>query len=275
MKTFVCIKYVPDTSEAEVKVNAAGTAVETASLTYIINDADNYAVEESVRIKENHSGSVTLLSMGPKEADGIIRMAMAKGCDTAVRVEDGRIAAFDPLMVAKVLAGVIKGQEFDLILTGCMASDDRQMATGVALAEELGVPHAAMVKKVEILDGKVKAYRELEGGLMEVVELSLPAVLTIQTGINELRYASIRGIMQAQKRELKVVNLDDLGLSAGDVDADASQIVLEKLYIPEVVSNAEFIEGRRGESGEAALHPGERGSGLMGNVFVLASTARE
>lgn len=250
MKTFVCIKYVPDTSEAEVKVNAEGTAVDSSRFSFDINDADNYAVEESVQIKEKNEGTVTVLSIGPKESDVMIRMAMAKGCDNAVRIDDARIASFDPLMVAKVLAGAIKGQEFDLVLTGCMAADDGQMATGVALAEELGVSHAAMVKKVEVLDGKVKVYRELEGGLMEVVELALPAVLTIQTGINEPRYAPIRGIREAQKKELKVVNLDELGVAAGEVDAGASKIVLEKLYIPEVVSNAEIIEGEPDEKAE-------------------------
>ncbi len=250
MKTFVCIKYVPDTSEAEVKVNSEGTAVESSRFSFDINDADNYAVEEAVQIQEKNEGAVTVLSIGPKESEVMIRMAMAKGCDDAVRIEDARIAAFDPLMVAKVLAGAIKGQEFDLVLTGCMAADDGQMATGVALAEELGVPHAAMVKKVEILDGKVKVHRELEGGLMEVVEVTLPAVLTIQTGINEPRYAPIRGIRAAQKKELKVVNLDELGVAAGEVDADASKIVLEKLYIPEVVSSAEFIEGEPDEKAE-------------------------
>ena len=138
MKTFVCIKYVPDTSEAVVKVNAEGTAVDSSRFSFDINDADNYAVEESVQIKEKHEGSVTVLSIGPKESEVMIRMAMAKGCDNAVRIEDGRIAAYDPLMVAKVLAGAIKGQEFDLVLTGCMAGDDGQMATGVALAEAAG-----------------------------------------------------------------------------------------------------------------------------------------
>ncbi|MFU8795520.1 MAG: electron transfer flavoprotein subunit beta/FixA family protein, partial [Dethiobacteria bacterium] len=212
MKMFVCIKYVPDTSEAEVKVNPDGVTVDSARFSFDINDADNYAVEESVLIKEAKEGDITVVSIGPKQSDVMIRMAMAKGCDQAVRIEDDRIATHDPLMVAKVLAGAIKGQEFDLVLTGCMASDDGHMSTGVALAEELGVSHASMVKKVELLDGKVRAHRELEGGLLEVVELELPAVLTIQTGINEPRYAPIRGIRLAQKKELKVVSLDDLSI---------------------------------------------------------------
>lgn len=250
MKTFVCIKYVPDTSEAKVTVNAEGTAVDSSRFSFDINDADNYAVEESVQIKEKLGGEVTIVSIGPKEADMVIRRSLAKGCDKALRIEDKRIAAHDPLMVAKVLAGAIKAEGFELVLTGCMAADDGQMVTGVALAEELGVAHAAMVKKVELLDGKVKVFRELEGGTMEVVEIDLPAVLTIQTGINEPRYAPMRGIREAQKKELKVVGLDDLGIAASDVDAGASKIILEKLYIPVVEFKAEILEGEPDEKAE-------------------------
>lgn len=250
MKTIVCIKYVPDTSEAEVKVNPDGKTVDDAKFSFDINDADNYAVEESVLVKEDKGGEVDVLSIGPKQSEVMIRMAMAKGCDRATRVEDDRIADHDPLMVAKVLAGALKDQEFDLIFTGCWAEDDGHMSTGVALAEYLGINHASMVKKVEVLDGKVKAHRELEGGLMEVVELELPAVLTIQTGINEPRYAPIRGIRQAQKKELNVVSLDDLGLDPSEVGSEASQVVLENLYIPEVESAAEFIEGEADEKAE-------------------------
>lgn len=247
MKTFVCIKYVPDTSEAKIQVNAEGTAVDSNRFSFDINDADNYAVEESVQIKEREGGEVTIVSIGPKESDMIIRRALAKGCDKAVRIEDQRIAAYDPLMVAKVLAGAIKADAFDLVLTGCMAADDGQMVTGVALAEELGVAHASMVKKVEFLGGKVKVFRELEGGIIEVVELALPAVLTIQTGINEPRYAPMRGIREAQKKELKVVSLDGLGVLASEVDANASKIILEKLCIPVIESKAEIIEGKTDE----------------------------
>ncbi len=250
MKSIVCIKYVPDTSEAEVKVNPDGKTVDDSRFSFDINDADNYAVEESVLIKEDKGGEVDVLSIGPKQSEVMIRMAMAKGCDKANRVEDDRIADHDPLMVAKVLAGAIKEQEFDLVFTGCWADDDGHMSTGVALAEYLGVNHASMVKKVEVLDGKVKAHRELEGGLMEVVELELPAVLTIQTGINEPRYAPIRGIRQAQKKELNVVSLDDLGIDPTEVGSDASQVLVENLYIPEVESAAEFIEGETDEKAE-------------------------
>ncbi len=250
MKTFVCIKRVPDTSEAEVKVDATGKDVDNSRFSFDINDADNYAVEEAVLIKEAKGGTVQVVCLGPQDADVMIRMALAKGGDSAIRIDDPRINVLDPLKVAKVLAAVVKGQEFDLVLTGCMANDDGNMAVGVAMAEELGVPHAAMVKKLEVEDGKVKAHRELEGGISEVVEIDLPAVITIQTGINEPRYAPIRGIREAQKKELKVLKLEDLGLAESDVNADSSLVELQKLYIPEVVSHAEIIEGEPEEKAE-------------------------
>ncbi len=247
MKSFVCMKYVPDTSEADLKLDETGMGVDTSRLSFDINEADNYAVEEAVQIKENHGGEVSVLSIGPQDSEVTIRMALAKGGDNAVRIEDSRINRFDPLAIAKVLASAVKDKEFDLILTGCMASDDGHMSVGVAMAEELGVSHASMVKQVEVLDGKVKVHRELEGGLMEVVELELPAVLTIQTGINEPRYAPIKGIRKAQKKELNVVSLDDLGLPAEQVDENASKIKLKDFYIPVVEAKAEFIEGEEPE----------------------------
>ncbi len=250
MNIFVCVKRVPDTSEAEIKIDETGRDVDSSRFSFDINDADNYAVEEAIRIKEARGGNVQVICAGPQDADVMIRMALAKGGDSAVRIDDPRINKNDPLQMAKVLAAYIKEQEYDLVMTGCMANDNWFMATGVALAEELGVPHAAMVNQVEFLDGKVKAHRELEGGLSEVVEMELPAVLTIQTGINEPRYAPIRGIRAAQKKELKVLNLDDLGISEEEVSENSSLIELQKLYIPEVVSKAEFIEGEPEEKAQ-------------------------
>ncbi len=251
MKTFVCVKRVPDTSEAEVKVDASGKDVDSSRFSFDINDADNYAVEEAILIKEAQGeGTVQIVCIGPKDADIMIRMAMAKGGDSAVRIDDPRINVNDPVQIARVLAAVIKEQSPDLVLTGCMAGDDGGMAVGVALAEELGVSHAAMVKKVEMGEGKLKVHRELEGGISEVVELDLPAVLTIQTGINEPRYAPIRGIRKAQKKELKVLKVDELGLSEGDVNEASSLLELQRFYVPEVVSTAEVIEGAPEEKAE-------------------------
>ena len=250
MKTFVCIKRVPDTSEAEVKVDSSGKDVDSSKFSFDINDADNYAVEEAIQIKEAQGGTVQLVNVGTQEADMIIRMALAKGADSAMRIDDSRINQLDPLKVAKVLAASLKDQEFDLVLTGCVSNDYGNMSTGVALAEELGVPHAAMVRKVEVQDGKVVVHRELEGGLYEMDELTLPAVLTIQTGINEPRYAPIKGIRQAKKKELKVMSLDDLGVPEDQVNEASSLFELQQFYIPEIESKAEVIEGEPEEKGE-------------------------
>ena len=250
MKTFVCIKRVPDTSEAEVKVDSSGKDVDSSKFSFDINDADNYAVEEAIQIKEAQGGTVQLVNVGTQEADMIIRMALAKGADSAMRIDDSRINQLDPLKVAKVLAASLKDQEFDQVLTGCVSNDCGNMSTGVALAEELGVPHAAMVRKVEVQDGKVVVHRELEGGLYEMDELTLPAVLTIQTGINEPRYAPIKGIRQAKKKELKVMSLDDLGVPEDQVNEASSLFELQQFYIPEIESKAEVIEGEPEEKGE-------------------------
>ncbi len=249
MKIFVCIKYVPDTSEVEVELEEDGRAVDTSRFSFDINDADNYAVEEAVLLKEQYGGQVTVLSIGPEDSEIMIRTALAKGADRAIRIEDPRLAAHDPLMVARVLRAAVE-EDFDLVLCGCMASDDGHMSVGVAMAQELGVSHAAMVTRVEEQGEGLRVHRELEGGLQEVVDLSLPAVLTIQTGINEPRYASIRGIRSAQKKELTVKDLEGLNLKAEQVDSSASLIKREQLYLPEIVSRAEMIEGEPEEKAE-------------------------
>jgi electron transfer flavoprotein beta subunit len=243
LKTFVCIKRVPDTTEAEIKVDATGKEVDASRFSYDINNADNYAVEEAVLLKEAHGGTVQIVSLGQQDADLMIRMALAKGADSAIRVDDENINLKDPLKIAKVLAAAIKQHDFDLILTGCMSADDSNMAVGVALAEELGILHAAMVKKMDVTQGKARVYRELEGGLSEVLDIKLPAVLTIQTGINEPRYVSMRGVRAAQNKEIKVANLNDLQLDKKNVDEESSLIQFERFYMPEVVSKAEMIEG--------------------------------
>lgn len=243
MKVFVCLKRVPDTSEAELKVAAAGKSVDLSGLKFELNDADNYALEEAIKIKEATGGSAVAVVIGSKEEEVMIRTALARGCDSAIRIEPSSFKVQgDPLQAANILAAAIKGQEYDLVLTGCMASDDGFMATGVALAEELGASHAAMVNRVELSEGMAKVQRELEGGLGEVVEINLPAVLTIQTGINKPRYPGLKGVRAAQKKEIKVVTLENIGIDAEQLD-DASRVELRRFYIPIVESHAEVIEG--------------------------------
>ncbi|MCI9330792.1 MAG: electron transfer flavoprotein subunit beta/FixA family protein [Oscillibacter sp.] len=250
MKILVCTKLVPDTSESDVSIDKTGKDIATNGLKFDINEADNYAVEEAILTREAKEGEVDVLCMAPQSADVVIRMALAKGCERALRIEDPRVNVRNPLQAAKVLAAAAKDQAYDLIFTGCMSSDDKNMSVGAALAEELGMNHAAMVKHVEIGDGKVTVQRELEGGLLEVSEVALPAVLSVQTGINTPRYAPVRELRKAMKKELKVVNLDDIGVDENQVNEAGSKVELLKLYYPEVISNAEMIEGTPEEKAE-------------------------
>jgi electron transfer flavoprotein beta subunit len=161
-----------------------------------------------------------------------------------VRLSDPAFAASDGLATARVLAEAIRKIPYDLILTGTQAEDDGYGQVGVALAELLGVPHAALVNRLEIQDKKVKAHRELEGGLEEVVEIDLPAVLTIQTGINEPRYVSIMGIRKVAKKEIKVLGASNLNLKSEEVGAAGSDIRLEKVFLPPVGEGAEMLQGK-------------------------------
>jgi len=243
MDIVVCVKRVPDTTEAEIAIRDDGRGIKEEGLVFDINEADNYAVEEALLLKEELGGSVTVLTVGPPEADEALRMCLAKGADRAVRLTDERFEGSDSYATARILAQAIKGMDYDLVLTGCMADDDGAAQVGVTLAEMLGIPHAALVVSTEVEDGRIKVHRELEGGLHEVLEIELPALLTIQTGINEPRYASIFGIRKAMKKEIEVLGLEDLGLAEEAVGEAGSKTSLIRLFIPEVTAQATILEG--------------------------------
>ncbi len=248
MDMVVCVKRVPDTAESEVHIDSSGRDIDKGRLSFGINEADNYAVEEAIQIKERDGGTVTVISLGGKESDEQIRMALAKGGDEAVRLEDPAFAGSDGLAIAKALAAAVKDLKYDIIFTGALADDDAFGAVGVAMAELLGVNHAAYVKKVEIAGDKIKVGRELEGGLLEFVEMDLPAVLTIQTGINEPRYASFKGIKLAAKKEIELKSAADLGLDASEIGEAGAWAKLEKFTPPVVGEMAEILEGEPEET---------------------------
>jgi electron transfer flavoprotein beta subunit len=196
MNVVVCVKQVPDTSDpdTEVHIDSSGKGVDQSKFSFVINDADNFAVEEAILLKEKHGGEVTVVNVGSEAANQVVRMALAKGGDSAIRLDDEKFAGSDPVALARILQAAIKDCACDIVMTGCLASDDGYGAVGVALAQLMGVPHAAYVKTVEVLgDNKLKIGRELEGGLLEMDEIDTPCVLTIQTGGNEPRYASFKG----------------------------------------------------------------------------------
>jgi len=237
---------VTEVAEVEDDFEIEGTEIGSQYLAYDLNEWDDYAIEEGVQIAEDGDDvEVVAVTIGPERSEETIRMALAKGADRAVRVWDEALADVDLLDVGtkvRLLEAVVEEEDPDLVLSGVQAGDDAFGATGVALADEIGFEWAAVVNRLDLdADGGVAhVHRELEGGVDEVTDVELPAVLTIQTGINEPRYASLRGIRQAQSKEIAPKRLDDLGLSAADVESD---LRLTEMYEPETESDATYFEG--------------------------------
>ncbi len=253
MKVLVTVKEV---ATVEDDFEISGTEIEETYLDYDLNEWDDYAVEEGVQLAEaGDDVEVVAVTIGPERSEETIRMALAKGADRAVRVWDDAIDDVELLDVetkAELLAAVVEDEDPDVVLSGVQANDDSFGATGVALAETLGFEWAAVVNALDtekVLDeGVASVRRELEGGVEELTDVELPAVLAIQTGINEPRYASLRGIRQAQSKEIDVQSLDDLGLGADDV---ASDLDVTAMYEPETESDAQYLEGDAGEQASA------------------------
>jgi electron transfer flavoprotein beta subunit len=250
MKILVAVSEVADvTDEFEID----GLSIPEQYLEYDLNEWDDYAVEEAVQVSEvEEDVEVVTVTIGPERAEETIRMALAKGADRAVRVWDDALAEDGYLSVeakADLLAAVTAEESPDLVLTGVQSDDEANAATGVTLAEALEFQWAAVVNELD-LDreaGLARVHRELEGGVEELVEVELPAVLTIQSGINEPRYASLRGIRQAQRKPLDVYTLSDLGLDESLVDSPLEQT---GLYEPESEGEATLWEGEPSETAD-------------------------
>ncbi|MEO0076695.1 MAG: electron transfer flavoprotein subunit beta/FixA family protein [candidate division WOR-3 bacterium] len=241
MDIFVCLKMVPDTSETEVRVDSTGKDILKVRLLYTTNEADNYALETALLLKEQFGGTVTVISVGTQSVDEILKMALAKGADKAIRLTDDLFLNGDAWTVAYALYQAISKNKFDLVLTGCIATDDGNSQIGPMLAALLQIPSAAYVTKVEIINNtKAKVNRELEGGLLEIKEISLPALFTIQTGINTPRYPSIIGIKRASSKPFEVLNATQLNI---DPNKLAALTEIRQLYQPKVEAKAQFITG--------------------------------
>ncbi len=243
MDIIICAKHVPETAEAELKIDPTGKNVDKTGLVYDINEWDDYALEEAVRIKEKQTGTVTAITVGAEDSDSTLRKCMARGADKAIRMTDSKFNGSDGYAVAKILHSAIKNLHFDLILTGAQAGDDGSGMVGPILAELLKIPHVTMVKKIELGNGVIRVNRELEGGLEEQVEVKFPAVVSVQTGINEPRYVSIMGIRKAMQKEIRLMTLIDTGLTENDVGPGGSWTTIEKMYVPPVEKQAEFLKG--------------------------------
>ncbi len=241
MKIIVAIKQVP-ARDSQLRIAASGKWIEETDLAYEINEPDAYALEAALQLKEKHGGEVIALCAAPERAGQTIREALAKGADRAIHIEED-MSAFDPLAAARVLAAAIKTESPDLVLTGLQSDDLGYGQTGVILAELVGLPHATIVMQVEKLEGAIRVKRELEDGWFQHVEMPLPALLTIQSGISKLRYATLMGIKKAKSKEVKRVTAADLGVTAG-----ASSVALDRLYLPERVKRTQLFEGNPKEA---------------------------
>jgi electron transfer flavoprotein beta subunit len=220
MKIAVCIKQVP-TREWQPRLREDHTWIREQDVSYEMNEPDAYALEEALRLREKHGGEVVVCSAGPARVQQVIREALARGADRALHVEDESLAAADAVMTADALAAAMTDERFDLVLTGLQSDDHGQAQTGVVLAERLGMPHSTIIMDVQIEDASagagpagLRVKRELEGGWFQWIAMPLPALLTIQSGINQLRYATLKGIMAAKKKEIRKVTLPS-GLQSG------------------------------------------------------------
>src|SRR5437763_3962944 len=240
MKILVCMKQVPQ-KDAPLKLNESGTWIRE-DVSYEVNEPDAYALEEALRQKEKHGGEVVVITVGPARAQQVLREALAKGANRAVHLEDPGFVGFDAFNTARAIAAAIKDEKFDLIFTGLQSDDYGYAQTGVILAELLGWPHATIIMQIEKSDAGIRVKRELEAGFFQFVNMPLPAVLTIQSGINKLRYATLIGIKQAKNKPLKKVAFADVQAA---IAPNLQKI--ERLYVPQKTKKTEKIEGAPGE----------------------------
>ena len=238
MKILVAIKQVPE-RDAQIHVAADGKWIDEGDLNYTINEPDAYALEEALQLKEKNGGEVVVVCAGPERVTSTLREALAKGADRAIHIEADDLGERDTLGVAQILAGAMKAESPDLILTGLQSDDLGLGQTGVVVAELLGMPHATLIMHVEVTGAGLKVKRELEDGWFQHVEIPLPALLTIQSGGNKLRYATLMGIKKAKTKEMKTVT--------AAASSTTPAISLERVYLPEKQKKTEMLTGSPAE----------------------------
>jgi len=242
MKICVLIKQVPN-EDAIIKISPDGNGIIEDNLTFSTNEPDSYALEEALLIKENiENCEVIVCTMGKSSSLQILKEGLAKGADRAIFIDNQPIANSDPLTKSKIFSSILEKENFDLILSGLQSDDDGHAQTGLLLAELLNMTHASLVVGTEVLnDGKMKVKKELESGWFQWAEMQLPSSLSIQSGLNKPRYASLKGIMGAKKKQIDMVSLDDLNIEPG-----SSCTSIEKMYLPQKSKETHFIDGDTG-----------------------------
>jgi electron transfer flavoprotein beta subunit len=246
MKILVCLKQVPH-QDARLDITGDGAWIKEDGIKFEINSYDSFALEEALRLKDAGTATeVIVASIGPERVTQALRTALGMGADRGVHVKDTAVDGSDALGIARTLAAVAKNIGCDAVFMGLMSDDGNASAVGPMLAELLGVPSATGVVACEKTASGFKVERELEGGAVEVVELATPCVLAVQTGLNQVRYASLKGIMAAKKKPIDVKTAADLGL-AGQVGAAAAKVKLQKIYSPPKGAGAEILKGSADE----------------------------
>lgn len=234
MKIVVTIKQVP---ARDSLLRPEGAWIQESDLQYEINEPDAYALEEALRLKEAHGGEVIVVSAGPERVGSTIREALAKGADRAIHIKQDERGGADPLVAAEVISEALKAEQPDLVLTGLQSDDFGYGQTGVILAELMGLPHATIIMHVEVTAAGLRLKRELENGYFQYVNMPLPALLTIQSGSNKLRYATLMGIKKAKTKEVREF------VPQAAAHAEESGIRIERVYLPEHSKTSQLFDG--------------------------------
>jgi electron transfer flavoprotein beta subunit len=243
MEILVCVKRVPDTAENEIEVNKDGSDIQRDDLVYSVNEWDNYAVEEAIQIRDKVGGTVTVVTVGDEEAEEVLRRQMAMGADQGLLLSDDAFEGSDGNGIATALKAAVDQKKYDLILTGAQADDGAGQVGGM-IAAMLDLPYASLVNAIEIVDeSKIKVGREIAGGNQEMNEITLPCVLSIQTGINEPRYVGIRGIRKVASVEIPTLGASALGVSPDSVGKAGAKVKRLDYFVPELGEGADMLEG--------------------------------
>jgi electron transfer flavoprotein beta subunit len=243
VEIIVCIKRVPDLSEAEIEIGRDGVSLVDDDLDYDVNEWDNFAIEAAVRLKEEHGGRVTAMTVGDEESEDVLRRALAMGADEAVHLMDDAFVGSDALGIATILQRAIADRPHDLILTGAISGDEARGHVGPMLAAMLDIPMVALATEVSVEGGTATVRHEVEGGRERITRMVLPALVTTQTGLNEPRYVSIRGIRKVAGTEIPVLEAGDLDLDSSQVGVAGSAVTVEEIFLPPRGEGAEMLEG--------------------------------
>jgi electron transfer flavoprotein beta subunit len=244
MKIIVLMKQVPN-KDAVLRINKEASWIEEADLSFEVNESDGYALEEALRLKEKHGGEVIVCSMGPQRVKSVIKDALARGADRAIHVVGDNLGHLSPFQGAKVLSDAIREENADLIMTGLQSDDYGYGQTGVIAAELLGLPHATIVIEVDASGPELRVKRELESGWYQWYSMPMPAVLTIQSGISQIRYATLKGIMAAKKKEIKEIT--------PEAPSVPSHQRIQRIYLPEKTKQTQFLGEGDAKKGAAQL----------------------